>query len=569
MQRETNINDDMSVQAKKPIEALSTLTASTAQPGDLAPHQLAAMAHQLVQESLNDPWGEISSSIYDTALVITLLEPVSQWEKSISFLLQKQFPDGSWGWERVPKEYKLIPTLAATMCFLHLSLRAAIGEDIPADVNALAHTAKLGLCFLASLLTEDLWEKLPDTVAIELLLPALIEEISRMQNELGEIAQQGSCQKHTSFWQEVHGCIAVRLPSPPRERLERLRTAARLGGKVPGQVSYSLEALGNTIDFGSFLAYEKDGIFGGSPAVTAAMIARSSLTTEHSISALVKIAARFHGTFPSQYPIAIFERAWVTFYLLKAGIALPEDQKQALLRYLAACVGPYGAAYDKQFFPEGDSTGVLLATLSDLGTPIDLPPLLRYEGETYFRTFQEEWTPSVSTNAHILEALGSFINCHSASSDTLRAQTAAAKGISYLLAQQREQGYWDDKWHSSPYYATSCCALTLQRFDRCKVGTAINRAVTWVLQTQREDGSWGKWFGTLEETAFALRILAQADQVINTITVKMAIQQGKQFLWQHLDAPASALVRTPLWHGKDLYEPVRITRAIVLGALYQ
>src|SRR5436309_10335868 len=105
MQRETNTNYGLSVQTKKSIEVLSTLAASTARLGDLAPHQTAVMAFQLVQECLNDPWGEISPSIYDTALVITLLEPASQWEKSISFLSQKQFPDGSWGWESVPKEY--------------------------------------------------------------------------------------------------------------------------------------------------------------------------------------------------------------------------------------------------------------------------------------------------------------------------------------------------------------------------------------------------------------------------------------------------------------------------------
>jgi hypothetical protein len=323
--------------------------------------------------------------------------------------------------------------------------------------------------------------------------------------------------------------------------------------------------LGSNINFDS-LVHEKDGIFGGSPAVTAVLLARSSLAREPSVSALKHIATRFQGAFPSQYPIAIFERTWVTFYLLKAGLSLLEDQKQTLIRYATACIEPHGVAYDEHFFPEGDSTGVLLATLCELGQAIDLSPLLWYEGENYFYTFQHEWTPSVSTNAHALEALGSMLVHHPCAHEHPRIQTAAAKAIAYLLAQQRE-GHWEDKWHSSPYYATSCCVLALQRFGGHKMRTAIDRAVSWVLHTQREDGSWGNWFGTLEETAFALRMLTQAAEVENTSRMKQAIKQGRAFLFEHLDAPASDLVRTPLWHGKDLYEPTRITQAIVLGAL--
>ena len=84
------------------------------------------------------------------------------------------------------------------------------------------------------------------------------------------------------------------------------------------------------------------------------------------------------------------------------------------------------------------------------------------------------------------------------------------------------------------------------------------KAVDWVLQTQKRDGSWGRWAGTYEETAYAIRILSHSRQ-----DVSEAMTRGAKFMheWGDQEHP-------PLWHDKDLYTPTRIVRAEGQAALH-
>jgi uncharacterized protein YfaS (alpha-2-macroglobulin family) len=83
-----------------------------------------------------------------------------------------------------------------------------------------------------------------------------------------------------------------------------------------------------------------------------------------------------------------------------------------------------------------------------------------------------------------------------------------------------------------------------------------------VLETQREDGSWGRWGGTTEETAYAMQILLLTPA--RHEARGRAVARGYDYLrrsHENLDNP-------PMWHDKDLYQPIAIVRAAVLAALH-
>lgn len=148
--------------------------------------QIELAAQQLIQESMDDPWSDVSPAIYDTARAL-LLPRSLQPQGSLNFLLRKQNQDGSWGG---PDAYCLVPSLAATASFLVLTLKAARGEAIDGDANDVSLAAWRGLDFLANTLGQI--TQLPDLVAIKLIIPALVEEIENTLTALGDVAH-ASC----------------------------------------------------------------------------------------------------------------------------------------------------------------------------------------------------------------------------------------------------------------------------------------------------------------------------------------------------------------------------------------
>lgn len=159
----------------------STLSVHT-----LLPSQIEWASQQLLQESIDDPWGDVSPAIYDTARVL-LLPRSLQPEGSLDFILRQQKDDGSWG---EPDAYCLVPTLAATASLLHLTLKAAHGEEVAGDASTVSLAAWRGLDFLASALPEQ--KELPDLVAIELIMPALVEEIEDTLTALADVTPVAS-----------------------------------------------------------------------------------------------------------------------------------------------------------------------------------------------------------------------------------------------------------------------------------------------------------------------------------------------------------------------------------------
>lgn len=368
------------------------------------------------------------------------------------------------------------------------------------------------------------------------------------------------------FWLNVQECLGIALPPQDMGRLRRLRAAVRIGKPLPIQIFHSLEVLGSDLDYVHDVR-DVNGVFGGSPAATIAMLSRSQTPLpRRSIAFISEMAARLGGALPVATQLDTFERSWLIYNLIQVGMALPADLVRAAAEYFTTCLGSRGASFTPGQMPDADNSAVVLCVLSALDYPVEPSCLLTYEDETCFRCYDGERNPSVSTNAHILEAFGTYMMQCGLSMPKYGG--AIAKISDYLLSAQRQDGSWLDKWHASPYYATACSLLALQRFGIGDTAAALNRAIAWVLRTQRDDGSWGFWCGTLEETAYALQMLLLAGRAESSVAIRQAAKQGERFLTEHLDAPPNAPVQMPLWHGKELYKPKRIVRAAVLSALY-
>lgn len=367
------------------------------------------------------------------------------------------------------------------------------------------------------------------------------------------------------FWLNVKECLRITLPPQDMGRLTRLRTAARIGKPLPTQIFHSLEVLGSDLDCVHEVR-DVNGVFGGSPAATIAMLTRSPIHHQRSIAFISEMAARLGGALPVATQLDTFERSWLIHNLIQAGMPVPEDMARAAATYFTACLGSRGASFTPGQIPDADNSAVVLYVLSALGYPVEPICLLTYEDETCFRCYDGERNPSVSTNAHILEAFGNYMmRCRLS---VPKYQQAIAKISAYLLSVQKSDGSWLDKWHASPYYATTCSVLALRRFGVGDTAAALKRAIAWVLSTQRDDGSWGFWSGTLEETAYALQMLLLAGHSQDSVAIAQAVRRGERFLTKQLNAPPNDPVHMPLWHGKELYQPRRIVRAAVLSALY-
>jgi halimadienyl-diphosphate synthase len=437
----------------------------------------------LVQIVADDPLGQVSPSVYETARLVVLAPWLSGHAERIRFLLSAQQPDGSWG---APDGYGFVPTLSATDALLRC------GEQ---------EAAQRGLTWLAKTPAS-----VPDTIAVELIVPWLA-------NELG-----------------------VALPGNIGDRiLAKLRGLVRSG--LPEKAWHSLEAFG--ADACNAAVQPVNGVVCGSAAATAAWLGERRAGHE-SVAFLERLQARGGGPVPGVAPIDVFEPAWVAAALADAGLDVPPDLVTGLEKALAD--GAIGAGTGLP--ADADDTAGALYALAKLGKQGDASPLWSYEGEDYFRCFEGEQTPSISTNAHILDAIGAQAPDQAA---------AIGKITRYLRDTQEDDGSWWDKWHASPFYATACCTLALHRAGDTD---AVASAVGWVRRTQREDGTWGRWQGTVEETAYAVQILLHCGEQRD----HAAALRAAEFLREETELP-------PLWHDKDLYTPIAVVQAARLSAL--
>jgi Squalene-hopene cyclase C-terminal domain len=352
------------------------------------------------------------------------------------------------------------------------------------------------------------------------------------------------------------GGLGLRLPCPrgfDRQPLTAMR--ARFdAGALPQPSWVCLEVLGRAAAAAPFVRPAR-GAVGCSASATAAWLGGPGGDRD-GLAFLESLQLRGGGPVPAVSPISYFEPAWVLNSLDVGGFTNPAPA--ATLDRLGQGLSAAGAPAAPGLPVDADDTAAVLTALLRHGRVHAPDSLLSFQADGYFTCFPNERNPSVSTNAHVLEAFALYLTRRPA--DGGRFGPPAAKVARWLHDQQNSDGSWYDKWHASHYYATACCVLALALHGATESVVAIGRAVAWVMETQRPDGSWGRWQGTVEETAYAVQILALA---ASSGSGAIAIERGCAFLAD----PPPVGEHPPLWHAKDLYMPIAVVQAARLAAL--
>ncbi|WP_432050762.1 prenyltransferase [Verrucosispora sp. NA02020] len=498
---------------------------------------VAAAAADLVVDLEREPSGRVSASVYETGRLVADAPWLGGHGRRLTYLLGEQGPDGAWG---LPGGYGLVPTASAVEAMV-----TVLGRDEPADLtgpprSTLEAAAARGLTALARGLGAG--APLPDTPAADLIVPALT---GRIDTHLARLRD-----RDTPTLLATHP-----LPRVDRRRLDAVSALLATDRPMPRKLWHAYEVLGPNAATRDEVG-PVDGAVGASPAATARWLNHRRTPDRAARAYLDEVVARYEGPVPCCTPITVFERSWTLGTLIRAGV--PVRPSPALVAGLVAALGPDGAATGPGLPADADTTSATLYALARLGRPVDPASLFRYDLGSHFCTWRGEDGDSVTTNAHVLEALGWHARHTREGANRYGARVAALGG--WLREVQQSDGHWTDRWHASPYYATSCAALALAGHAPPEVAAeAVDRAVGWVLATQRDDGGWGRWSTTTEETAYAVHVLLGAGGRRRPEAVAAA-----GLALPHLQVGVTT--DPPLWHDKDLYTPLLVVRAAVLAA---
>ncbi len=482
---------------------------------------LIAEARRLLS-SLDVP--NMSPSAYDTAWVARLPSPADpqlpRFPGAFDWLLQNQKPDGSWGAELAFAHDRVVCTLGALLTLATSSYRRQESEIAVRRAVVYLNREQL-----------DLRQDPAETVGFELVLPELLRQAKSLRLSLPY--------DDWAFVERIK-----------EDKLKRIPPIAVYGG--PTTLITSLEYLGETVAIPLVgRCQSPNGSFGASPSATAYVGLHR--VDDNAISFLEQLAVtNADGSFPFMWPFTMYDLAW-SLRELRPFVADYDEYRGAVAQLASfwTVEGMQDARVGQ--LPDLDTTAVAAIVLQASGMNTDLHVFELFEADEYFYCYALERNQSVTTNAHAVEALR-------ACAPSPEQRRMLLKAVHFLKRTCLERGYWEDKWHASPYYATT-------EVIRALTGLAVDfvrRAVDWLLKTQYENGAWGIKEATAEETALAISgLIAAADGDVSLRPIlRDAICKGAAYLSEHLDdAPVS------LWIGKGLYAPHNMVHAIKLGAL--
>ncbi len=313
----------------------------------------------LVSDMSSDVYGAVSSSVYETARLVTLAPWLAGDPQRVSFLLQSQRSDGTWGGT---DGYGLVPTLSATEALLACLRRRQGGNGQALNYEEIVGAADRGLRVLFGWLGAGVRVRVlvPDTVAAEIVVPALVALVNAHLDMLVPEPVIG-----LDIWR---GSGRLLLPHGVDDALlARLRHAAGRGFALPTKLLHSLEAVGPAARGAPFV-HPVQGAVGCSPAATAAWV--DDGPGHVSVDYLEAVQNRGRGPVPGVTPIPVFERAWVLAALTTAGISVTVPP--GLADSMHAAFGEFGVAAGPGLPPDSDDTASVLYALAQLGNPRSL-----------------------------------------------------------------------------------------------------------------------------------------------------------------------------------------------------
>jgi halimadienyl-diphosphate synthase len=470
--------------------------------------------------------GKMMTTAYDTAWIARLAElgePMG--EEALEWLRKNQLADGSWG-AAEPRYHhdRVICTLAAMPALA----RTGLAKD-----RIRCQRAQVALeTDLKGLLADPAGE----TVGFEMIAPTLLAEAEA----LGLLRQQHN--GNGAALKRLARQRADKLSALPEGMISRFDTAA-FSAEMAGPDGLHLLDVENL--------QEANGSVGHSPSATAYFALHARRQDQAALEYLREVVIDGHA--PNVAPFDVFEQAWTLWNFSLLGSL--DDETLALcqphLDFLQEAWKPgVGAGFAAEYTPkDGDDTSLVYKVLKHFGRPVDLDAMLNYETDDCFRCYSVESNPSISANIHTLGAL------RQAGLDA--EHPAVLKIVQFLFNSQLSQLYWHDKWHASPYYATSHAIIAGVGY----VDWLVEDAVYWVLMTQNSDGSWGYYNSTAEETAYCLQALAIWKRNGHSVPDDV-LERGAAWLAEHAESPYP-----PLWIGKCLYCPELVVRSAVLSAL--
>jgi halimadienyl-diphosphate synthase len=480
--------------------------------------------HQAIRELLlNLDDGRTTNTAYDTAWIARLGEigdPIG--EPALAWLREHQLPDGSWG---ANEPYYSHDRVVCTLAAMNALARRGRVQD-----RARLRRAEEALDTAIQSLDHD---PAGETVGFELIVPTLLYEAKA----LGAL----HCEENTLL-AHLMPYRAAKLAALPDGMINRHVTAAH-SAEMTGSDGQKILDADNL--------QEANGSVGLSPAATAYFALYVRRSDPQALSYLHQVASE--GPAPDAIPLDIFERAWVLWNLALTGTLHNEllDLCQPHLDFLeGAWVPERGVGFARDYTPkDSDDTSLTYDVLTRLGRTVDVDAVLSYEHVYYFRCFELESIPSISANIHVLGALRQV----GFAPDHAKLQ----KIITFLKGVQNDDTSWFDKWHASPYYATTQAIIACAGY----VNALVENSIDWLIKTQHEAGSWGYYAATAEETAYCLQALAIWKKYGGAVPDDV-LERGKAWLETHAHPPYP-----PLWIDKCLYCPRSIVKSAILSAL--
>jgi len=471
----------------------------------------------------------MSSNAYDTSWVARLneIDPGIS-NKALEWITTHQLDDGSWGAKDVMYYHdRVICTLGAMIALTYRGRRSVDKIQIEKGLQALDHITSGATQGLAS-------DPNGSTIGFEMIAPTLVAEAER----LGIIKQQADR-------------ILGKLGNLRAKKMEKLA-----GRKINKYVTLAFSSEMAGVDNQEILdrdnLQEKNGSVGHSPSATAYFAKHIQPGNSDALSYLYHWADK-DGGLPDDAPFDVFEPAWVIWNLNLIGdldadiIELFQPHLDVLQKNWNSSEGVgHALEYHAR---DSDDTALVFDLLAQFDRKVDIQGLLNYEEESYFRCFALEANPSISANIHVLGALkmAGYDPNH----------PSVKKIMQFLFSNQMESGVWFDKWHASPYYATSHAIISASGF----VDELCYTSVNWLINTQKEDGSWGYYISTAEETAYAIQALVVARRFGRRVADSV-IQKGVHWLTENAQNSAP-----PLWIGKALYCPTLVVKSTILSAI--